>query len=474
MMARRLQALIATLTLEPKAYRLRAGLAVGACPRSDSDAVAWNVPSPTDLTGGDDYGSGWEGVAGDRWPARARLTPSSSGAFTTDADYDTGANGPRTARTPTLAAAGLRAWLGLELGYDEPTAATTVLFRVYDGDTGDELAWTGADWEAQTPGDDDPATWNTAQVVQDNAAAIPGTVRAMAVMAWLRTSSTAASPSFYGVRVAYGVRQVSPVDDALFRTLLASLRAGVSATAVVELAWPTGGAATLVVPDEVQPYEVTALEAAYNLTTDPDELTPLGGTYVPSTRLWTPTPTPTAGQVVRLELEYVPDLVVRRHPDLEELASLPAIYLAPSGPVTVVLRSQGYFLIRDVYAIPPTALELPDPEIVTVQIGLRIVAELEADVDRLAQALTRWIATRPDGGAGLGGSRELVSPESGQVVQVRAVGRPPPVSDLLAQGVAETRAAWLLTFARASAQTVFTAPLVSSTGATFDTTPLEA
>ena len=480
-MPRQLQALVVTLDLSAESFRLRAGTAVGACPRSDTAAVAWDLSSEASRGGGDELGANFEGVQGDRWTARARLEPSAvrdggRPVFQTDTEYDTGSNGPRTARTPTLEAAGLRAWLGVELAVSEPDAATSVLFRLYDADTGDELYWTGAEWAAGASGSDNAATWSTAQVVQDNLAQLPGNVRRLAFLAWLRTSSADYSPAFYGARVAYGVRQVSPLADAMFRTLLASLRDELEATGVLELVTSSTLSALELGTDGDGPepfaYSVSAVDAVFNLTDDPDELIELPGTLAGGT--WTPdTPIP-SGKAVRVEFRYTPDLVARRHPDLETLARLPAVYLVPSGPPSQVYRSQGYTLVRDVNASPPVALELPDPEIVTVPLELRVVAELGADVDRLAQALTRWISTTPAGGAGLGLARELVSPETGQVVHVQAVGRPTPSPGGLAQGVSEARAAWLLTFPRASAHTATTAPLVNSAGPTLSTALLEA
>lgn len=466
-MARQLQALTATLTLDPKAYRLRAGQAVGACPRSDTEAVAWEQVGPTNRLGLDELRAGFEGRDdADRYQARATLAQ----GWATDADYDTGANGPRTARTWTLEAAGVRAWLGLELAYVEPDADTSVLFRLYDGDTGDELYWTGAEWAAGTPGDDTAAEWNTGPDLQAGFPSLPGNVRRLAVLAWLRTDTKDARPGFYGARVAYAVRQVAPLDDALIRTLLASLRAELRATGVMEWETEATTASVELVPAglDVGPdpfaYQVTGVDAVFNLTDDPDELTELPGSFAGGT--WTPTTPIPAGKVVRLEFRYVPDLVARRHQDVEALARLPAIYLAPSGPPALSYRPQGAFLVRNLEADPPTALELPDPELVTVPLELRVVAELGADVERLAQALTTWLATRPDGAPGLGQARELVSPETGQVVQVRATSRPVETPALLAQGVAEARASWLLTFARASAHTVTTAPLVNEAGPT--------
>ena len=175
-----------------------------------------------------------------------------------------------------------------------------------------------------------------------------------------------------------------------------------------------------------------------------------------------------------MEYRYTPDLVVRRHQDLEELAALPAVYLAPAGTPATVQRAQGAFLVRDLGADPPTAWEFPEPEIVGLQIEVRILAELWSDVERLGQALTRWITTRPDGAPGLGLGRDLVSPETGQPVRVQSLALPVESAPSLAAGVAEARAVWLLTFGRWTAHTVTAAPLVRETGATVTATARES
>lgn len=474
-MARQLQALITTMTLDPGDYQLREGETVGDCPRSDRDAVAWEIASAVNRQGDGSFGAAWSSTGLDRWTSRAVLA-SSNGRYVTDTSYDVIAHGPRTVRTPFFRASGLRAWLGLELAYAEPTASTAVLFRVFDDV--DELFWNGAEWTAGTVGDPDPAEWNTAAVLQEGFPFLPADVRTLAIVAWLRTSSRDASPAFYGARVAYAVRQIAPLDDALIRTLLASLRAELRVTAVAE--WLTEAetdavelvpSGSIVGPDPFA-YQVTAVDAVFNLTGDPDELAELPGVFAGGT--WTPTTPIDAGQVVRLEFRYLPDLVVRRHQDVEELARLPAILIGASGAPVETWRAQGAFLVRDVNASPPVALELPEPEIVSVPLELRIVAELGADVERIAQALTAWFATLPDGSKlGLGVARDLLSPETGQVVRVRSTARAVETPAQLAQGVCEARASWLLTFARATAHTVTAAPLVREDGVTFDTTPME-
>ena len=466
-MARRLQALIQLLDLDPGSFRVREGQAVGDCPRSDTDAVDWRIVGMNHRVGADGRGAGWDGYHGDRFTAAAELQITGAGVYRTDTDYDTGANGARTARTPLLAAAGVRAWLGLEVLVNEDADdSTAVLVRLYDGDTGDELYWSGAEWTAGVTGSDDPATWNTVQVAQDNFASLPGNVRSLGVLAWLRTTDADHTPTFYGVRVAYGVRQVAPLDDALIRTLLGTLRTELRATGVLE--WTTTAlTATVELGEDASgpgsfAYDVTDVAAVFNLTDDPDELTELPGTFAGGT--WTPTTPIPAGKVVRLEFDYRPDLVVRRHQDLENLARLPAVYIG-AGELVNRQAPQGWMTVRDTKADPPTALELPEPERVTMALALRVVGELGSDVQRISQALTSFLATRPDGSsAGLGLARVLVSPETGQVVHVRAVSRPVESPAALAQGVAEARAGWLLIFPRATAQTTTAATLISADG----------
>lgn len=462
-MARQLQALFLTLSLDAESYELRDGDSVGNCPRSDADAVVWDLAAATYRKGDAEDGTTWAGTLGDRFTARATLLESSTGTYSTDTDYDVTANGPRTARTPSMAAAGLRAWLGAELHYDAPHATTTVSFRVYDVDQAMDLWWTGSEWAEAT----NAAThWNTGQELQDNLAALPGSVRQVAVVAWLSTTDEDYAPSFYGVSLAYGVRWVSSEDDALIRTLLASLQGELGVTGVLERDSGAGLASIDLAsagegPGELA-YEVTAVDAVFNLTDDPYELVELPGSLAGG--VWTPTTPIAASKVIRLEFTYAPDLVFRRHQDLVELSKLPAILLGNTGTRSVD-SSGDAMVVRDLNASPPTALELPAPDLVRQPVELRMLAELGSDVQRMGQALARWLSTRPDGSSnGHGAARRLVSPETGQAMLVQSVTQPAESSAALAQGVAEARAGWLLTFPRATAQTTTTAPLIAASG----------
>lgn len=469
-MARRLQALILDLGLTEREYRYREAQAVGAPGLSDSDALEWLIPEVLWGVGDDDTGARFLGTRGDRFAAGVQLTRASSGKWTTDTDYDTGTNGPRTVQSPRVEAAGVRSWVGLELKYNAEGSGTSALFRIVDIATGDQLYWDGGDWVAGTAGDDTVAEWSTAQVAQDNFGSLPHNVRKLAILCWLRTSSATATPRFYGARLAYGVRQVDSLDDALKRTLLKSLRDELRAIGV-DAVTTSETTASFQIAGTERAYEVTAVSAVFNTTADPDELTELPGTFdagPPAT--WTPTTPIASGQTVRIEFDFRPDLVVRRHMDLATLAKLPALYLAPSGPPAAVHRAPAPMVLRDLNASPPTAIELSAPETVSVPLEIRIVAELENDANRLRRELARWFTVAPDGQErGRGRRRVLLSPETGQTVSVRMTSLPVPTPQSLAQGVAEARAVLLLTFQRATAETTTTATLARSGGITVET-----
>lgn len=452
-MARRLSWHAVRLDLSPRTSRIREGLAVGVSTRSDEAAVVWEAADATNR---------FRGAYADARPARARL----ASPVVTDATYDTGTNGARTVRTPPLTAAGVREWRALEVVAEVPAGAD-LLVRIVDLDAFEELSWTGAAWVAQAPGDDDPATWTTIADAHARFAELSPAIRSIAVLAWLRSTTAGAGPEFYGAVVVFGCRQVSAADDALARTLVASLRAEVRASLVYERAWPAGGVLGLAVPDAASGYDVDEIEAAYNLTADPDEVDPLAGAYAGGT--WTPVVTPDPGDVVRVEARYAPDVVLHRHVDALQLARVPAIYLGAQAPT--YYRTQGGVMAADRTADPPTGVEVhTDAERVTIPLDVRVVAELEADADRLAAALGAWLARRPDGSAGAGLQRVLVSPETGEIVTVRALGRPGLGVTLLGEGLAEVRLAWAVDLPGRAAHDVEDLVLLREGGATLDAT----
>lgn len=449
-MPRVLRTTFALLDLQEETFRTRDGGELGDCPRSDG--VAWDLVAPLHMVGDDFGGAGWAHSApGDTFGARARLE-AVGGLYPVDETA-------RTASSPLLGpAAGLRAWQGIELFYYQPTD-TEILFRVEDAD---EVArwWNGAAWATATT----DGHWNDAADVQEHFSALASTVRSLRVVARLATLDDGATPAFYGARVAYGCREASDLDDALLRTLLASLRSSLMVTGYLER--EADGTSTLPVGDE-QLLDVRELQGAWNLTADPNELSDLApaaslaagnvtaSTPTPAVMTWDAGDVPDAGDVVRVEFGYVPLLVVAQHRDIQSLDRLPAVYIAPQA--SALEPGQGEpMLVRDLAASPPTATALAVPDLLTVRLELRVVAELSTEVQRVITALRAWL-----GGAR---GRTLVSPETARIVEVRELDDFEASTAALAQGVHEARATWALIFQSSRALAASATTLVREGG----------
>ena len=449
-MARVLRTTFALLDLQEETFRTREGGELGDCPRSDG--VAWDLVAPLHLVGDDVSGAAWlHTAAGDTFGARARLE-AVGGLYPVDGE-------PRTASSPLLGpAAGLRTWQAIELFYSAPTD-TEILFRVADEDD-DALWWSGAAWVAATL----DGHWSEAADIAAHFAELPSTLRSLRVVARLATLDDGATPAFYGARVAYGCREASDLDDALLRTLLASLRSELVVMGYLER--EADGTDALALGDE-QLLDVREIQGAWNLTTDADELVDLApaatltagnvtaSTPTPAILTWGSGDEPASGDVVRVEFGYVPLLVMAQHRDIQSLDRLPAVYLSPQA--SALEPGQGEpMLIRDLAASPPTAQALAVPDLLTVRLELRVVAELATEVARVITALRAWL-----GGAR---GRTLVSPETARIVEVRELDDFEASTAALAQGVHEARATWGLIFQSSRALAASATTLVREGG----------
>ena len=113
-------------------------------------------------------------------------------------------------------------------------------------------------------------------------------------------------------------------------------------------------------------------------------------------------------------------------------------------------------LVRDLAASPPTATALAVPDLLTVRLELRVVAELSTEVQRVITALRAWL-----GGAR---GRTLVSPETARIVEVRELDDFEASTAALAQGVHEARATWALIFQSSRALAASATTLVREGG----------
>lgn len=451
-MSRRLQTYLLDLELRPELFTVYEG-AAATLPRSDDDAVAWDLAAPsTPAHDGDWFGAGWRSNGiGRAMIARARLARS-DGLYQVD-DVDDPVD--RTVRTPLVSPASVREWQRIELWYRAP-AGTSIRFRLVDGDA--DWYHDGSDWLAATT----PDHWSTDAQLTAAFGSFPSTARALAVRAVLRTTTTSATPEFYGARVAYGCRELDGDEgDAVVRTLLPSLRDEIRAVGVDERVL-TAQAARFAIASEYR-YDVTGVDAVFDLTADPDESAELGGTFAagspdavpPVPAAWTATSPIPGGRRLRIEFAYRPHLVVQLDRDSVVLERTPAVYL---GFAAKAIRTLGVDCadIADLTVDPPRRYEIGASRLTEQDLDVRVICERASDVRRITRSLEAWL-----GGSGY---RTLVSPQTARLITVAQVNGFATSTDQLASGVAEARSTWRIAYETTTERELTGAPLVRSGG----------
>lgn len=421
-MARRLADLVELLDLTPEAFALRTGAA--AVTSRPSGAITWREVPPAGPRGAEL--AGWTDDAGDPMPARAALTRS-GGAFV--------AYG--IVRSPPLIGSLIRAWTAIEPLAIAPTG-TTVRYRLHDG--AGEWRWDGSAWVAATGDGTSGSGWNTALELQAGFPSFAATDRRVALVARLDTSDPAATPSFFGARVAYGIRDTADEEDHLSRSLRHLVAAELRVGGSLEVVLPAIAGAIQLTPENVT--DVREVTAAYDLTAgDDDDGEEISGTLTaavltPSSSAtsarWTPTTPIAAGHRVRIEYDYVPAVSVYVHRDAMPLLRLPAVTLFPESVGRLDAPARKPLARRD--PTLPTALDVGAGGLSERTIRISVIAEQPGDARRIADALGDLL-----GGAGY---RALVSPATGRIVTVRERDPFQITEANPAAGIAELRGAW--------------------------------
>lgn len=422
-MTRRLDPLVELLDLTPEALELRTGAAT--LTSRPSGAIAWRLMPAGGPRGPDRALNRWTDQAGDPMPAKAVLARDGS-AFV--------AYG--IARSAPLIGSLIRAWTAIEPLYDAPDG-TAVRYRLHDGAS--EWRWNGSAWVVATGDGDGDTGWNTALELQTGFPSFPATARRVAVVARLDTTDTAATPAFFGARVAYAVRPTSDEEDHLARSLRHLLAAELRVGGSLEVVLAAQAGAIPLTPENL--VDVRAVTAAYDLTAGADDGDGLPGTLVPAvltpsssatSATWTPTTPIAAGRRVRVEYDYAPAVSTYSHRDAAPLLRLPAVTLFPEGLARLDTVGRRPIAVRDPDL--PTGVDLGGGGLAERTVRIIVVAELPGDARRIADAMGDLL-----GGSGY---RALVSPATGRIVTVRE--RDPFITNEanLAAGVAELRGTW--------------------------------
>lgn len=448
--------LIQTLDLLPATLGDRQGIDPGELVSSPDGAIGWQTAAETSKT------TAMGAFAGvhDTWPARATLA-AVAGVAVTDAAFDVATNGPRRCEGARLTASGLRAFLAIEIHHEAPEGSSLV-YRVRTG--GVEYYVTGTSWVVAT----DPLLhWSTRGQIQSQFVRLSPLGRDINVIAWLQ-SSDGTQPSFYGYTVAYAVRDFGDEDDAIIRTLRRALLDGLEVSGFARQTIAAGaGAAPISIGGGEFDYDITGVAAVFDLTADPDELVELPGTFAAGTPgspttsgpTWTPDTPIADGNIVQIQFCYRPYITVARHRDLVKISRQPSVLLMFGGGTPALLRGQGMAIVRDLDN-GGSAVGLPSPARAEQPLDISIIGELSADVRRIESAMRSFL--------GGNGYLALLSPETGRGVDVREFVAFRTSTALLAQGVHEARAAWVITYQVRGLRSLQPVYLVRQGGALID------
>lgn len=326
------------------------------------------------------------------YASRARLRLQDNGRYPTDDDL--------TVTTDIWTAAALTGIVAAHVEVDEP-AGCYVDVRLFDGVS--QYVYSGGAWVAAG------ALWNTAAEVATGIAA--WTKRALGFVFRLRGTSTA-TPAVYGVDVIgeMTLRRAS-VDsrlpdawheDAILRTFARALLAGVECNRAHEVVTTSEPPVVEVVSysngiDE-QPYDVTGVSEAWNLTLDPGMTASLAGSWNAVAKTWTAGAAVAKGSRLLLLLKYLPEFALGGDIDYE-YAHLPVVAVEGIRSRTRVARS-------DAFRVGGEAAEvrvLPAPDEDDLEMELTVFAATEREVMATMDGVKSWI----------GNGRRLVSAATG-------------------------------------------------------------
>ena len=312
--------------------------------------------------------------------------------------YDTGDS--NTVTTSTHNPQRVKKWLAFEAIEDTP-ANTSIGYRlVVEGGT-KELYWDGSAWSEATL----DTHYSTQVEVQTNISAYELVDFNLALKIKLKSDDGVSTPTVKAVKILAQVF-IDGWDDLIYDTIIASLRSSLRAATAIEFAV----ASTTNLIDlastyklENSGYNFTGCLAAYNLTTDPKKFKNIFDSYTPGAAR--PDGTFEDGQVnltenadanhiVRLEMEFEPEVAVYTNQDYYEPTRLPALVFEKIR--TIRIRDKHDQELNDgegesIRDIPNNAaVTVPRPRQSTVLFDFALHGS-PLDIARLSDAIDKWI-----------------------------------------------------------------------------------
>ena len=311
--------------------------------------------------------------------------------------YDLGL--ANTVTTWVTAPKAMKRWLMFEADEVKP-ANTSIGYRVLRGT--DELYWDGAAWSPATL----DAHWSDLPAMNANLQALVPTGFDLKIKVNLRTTDQAVSPKVRWIKILALV-DFDSWDDLIYDTVIRSMRSTLRATTAIQFEV----AATTSVIDLASTYKIensgynfTGVRAAYNLTTDPNSFTNIALSYAPGPankdgtnedgQITLSVPV-NAGEILRLEMEYEPEVAVFTNQDYYEVARVPAIVFEQVASAKLFnkhdqeLNDAEGDSVRDL--VNGIAVEVPRPRQTSVRFDFAVHAS-PLDMARVIDALDKWVA----------------------------------------------------------------------------------
>lgn len=283
---------------------------------------------------------------------------------------------------------------------------TSTPMRLHDG--AGHYWWDGGAWVAAGAGD-----WNTVQELSDNIGDWD-LDEPFALVVGLRTTEGQLTPSVSQVKLLYSVELASFMGDWVYNTLIALM--AVEIRPLADLITEASGGSTLALGalEMEGTWDITAIDGVYNEGTDPKHRTNLYGAYNVGTKVITLTASPTAGARLFVRFAYAPLIAVQTGQDFTEVGVCPSLLFESIEEDDLGGASSDEHIL-DVYAVPPTGVILPAPRRVNLNFSLMATAPSGVDLDRLGEAVGRFIENNriiTSGATGISRSLRVLEPFS--------------------------------------------------------------
>lgn len=305
-----------------------------------------------------------------------------------------------TVTTWAITPKALKKWLMFEADEVKPVG-TSIGYRILRG--ADELYWDGAAWSPATT----DAHWSDMAAMNANIQALVLTGFDLKVKVNLRTTDQGVSPKVRWIKILAQV-DFDSWDDLIYDTVIRSMRSTLRATTAIqfEVADPTSVidlATTYKI--ENSGYNFTGVRAAYNLTSDPNQFLNIAQSYTPGPMnkdgtngdgQVTLTGSVNAGEIIRLEMEYEPEVAVFTNQDYYEVARVPAVVFENIASARIGGRHDQELndaegdVVRDL--VNAVGVEVPRPRQTTVRFDFAVHAS-PLDMARVVDAVDKWIAS---------------------------------------------------------------------------------